>query len=106
MKTVELEIDPAGYVAGLPHSEFTSPSQLGGVLARSEQCQECVVKQYFRYTFGRMETPADRPLIHKVLGSFRDSGFRFKELIVALQRERALSDSGEAVHVASNHQTR
>ncbi len=106
MKTVELDIDPTGYVAGLPHSEFSSPSQLGGVLAKSEQCQECMVKQYFRYTFGRMETPADRPLIHNVFSTFRESGFRFKELIVAMMRERALSDSGEAVHVASNHQAR
>jgi hypothetical protein len=35
--------------------------QLGAVLAKSPQCQECVVKQYFRYTAGRMETPADQP---------------------------------------------
>lgn len=103
MKTLELEIDPAGFVAGLPDSEFASPSQLGAVLAGSEQCQECVVKQYFRYTFGRMETPGDRPMIHRVLDAFRNSGFRFKELIVALMRERATSELGEAAHVASNH---
>jgi hypothetical protein len=106
VKTVDLEIDPGGYVAGLSGSEFTSPSQLGAVLAASEQCQECVVKQYFRYTFGRMETPADRPLIRKVLDAFRNSDNRFKELIVSLMRERALSDSGEAAHVASNHPAR
>jgi hypothetical protein len=57
MRTIELDIDSTGYVAGLPGSEFSSPSQLGNVLAKSEQCQECVVKQYFRYTLGRMETP-------------------------------------------------
>jgi hypothetical protein len=106
VKTVELDIDPAGYVAGLPDSGFSSPSQLGGVLARSEQCQECVVKQYFRYTLGRVETPADRPLIRRVLEAFRKSDFRFKELIVALMRERAIADSGEAAHVASHHQPR
>jgi hypothetical protein len=106
VKTVDLKIDPGGYVAGLPDSEFTSPSQLGAVLAGSEQCQECVVKQYFRYTFGRMETPADRPLIRKVLDAFRSSDNRFKQLIVALMRERALSGSGEAAHVASNHPAR
>jgi hypothetical protein len=103
MKTVELEIDPAGYVAGISDSEFSSPSELGAVLAKSEQCQECIVKQYFRYTFGRMETPADRPLIRKVLEAFEKSEFRFKELIVALMRERALLEPGEATHVASNH---
>jgi hypothetical protein len=65
-----------------------------------------VVKQYFRYTFGRMETPGDRPMIHRVLDAFQNSGFRFKELMVALMRERATSDLGEAAHVASNHQAR
>ena len=103
-KTLDLEIDPTGYVAGLPDSEFSSPSQLGEVLAQSEQCQECVVKQYFRYTLGRMETPADLPLIREVLDDFRNSGFRFRELIVALMRERAALDSGDMAHVASHHQ--
>lgn len=106
MRTVELEIDSAGYVAGLPGSEFSSPSQLGTVLAGSEQCQECVVKQYFRYTLGRMETPADRPLIRKVLEEFKNSGYHFRELVVALMRERSVIDLGDAVHVASNHQAR
>ena len=106
MKTIDLEIDPTGYVAGLPNSEFTSPSQLGQVLAQSDQCQECVVKQYFRYTLGRVETPADRPLIRKVLTEFRNSDFRFRELIIALMRERASLDSGDAAYVASHHKTR
>ncbi len=106
LKTVNLEIDPAGYVAGLPDSQFTSPSQLGAVLAASVQCQECVVKQYFRYTMGRLETPADRPAIRKVLDEFRNSQFRFKELIVALMRARGFENSGEAVHVASDRKTR
>jgi len=103
MKTIDLDIDATGYVAGLSGSEFRSPSRLGEVLAESEQCQECVVKQYFRYTLGRVETPADRPLIRQVLEDFRASGFHFRELIVALMRERASLDSGDAAHVASNH---
>jgi hypothetical protein len=102
MKTVELDIDPSGYVAGLDASQFTSPSQLGGVLAASPQCQECIVKQYFRYIAGRVETPADRPLIRKVLADFQKSKFRFKELIVSLMRS---TESGGPVH-ASAHKTR
>ena len=103
---MDLDIDPAGYVAGLTDSEFTSPSQLGAVLAKSMQCQECIVKQYFRYTAGRMETPADRPVIRKVLNEFQKSQFRFKELIVALMRSRGFPQPGEAVHVASDHKPR
>ena len=102
-KTVELDLDTTGYVAGIPDSQFSSPSELGAVLAKSAQCQECMVKQYFRYTAGRLETPADRPVIRKILEDFRKSQFRFKELIVSLVRSREFPDSGGAVHVASNH---
>ena len=103
-KTVDLGIDSSGYVAGLPDSQFNSPAQLGAVLARSEQCQECVAKQYFRYIAGRLETPADRPVIHKLLDDFQKSQFRFKELIVSLLLEREFPNRRGTVHVASDHQ--
>ena len=32
---------------------FRRPRQLGAVLAKSSQCQECMVKQYFRFQAGR-----------------------------------------------------
>ena len=54
------------------------------MLAASPQCQECIVKQYFRYVSGRVETPADRPRIRAVYEEFRKSGFRFQELMVAM----------------------
>lgn len=104
-KTLELDMDTSGEVAGIPNSRFTSPSQLGAVLAGSTLCQECIVKQYFRYTEGRMETPGDRPLIRSVLNDFVKSEFRFKELMVSLARNREFPNRGEA-NVASNHQTR
>ena len=93
-KMVELDLDTTGFVAGIANSKFTSPKELGAVLARSPQCQECIVKQYFRYTAGRIETPADRPLIRKVAEDFRRSNFRFKELIVSLVRSREFPGEG------------
>jgi hypothetical protein len=87
-RAVELETDTAGFVAGIPDSKFSSPRELGAVLARSPQCQECIVKQYFRYTAGRTETAADRPLIRRVADDFRRSQFRFRELMIALVRAR------------------
>jgi len=105
-KKVDLDIDAAGYVAGIPDSQFSSPSQLGAVLAKSAQCQECMVKQYFRYNAGRVETPADRPVIRQLTEDFQKSQFRFKELIVSMVRLREFPTSGGAVHVASDHQPR
>ena len=45
-----------------------------------------VVKQVFRYAFGRPETAADRETIRRAFSTFRDSGFKFKELLIALVR--------------------
>ena len=70
---------------------------------RSPQCQECMVKQYFRYTAGRIETPGDRPLIRKVAEDFRRSKFRFKEMIISMVRSREFPGEGGPVRVASNH---
>jgi len=58
-----LPLNTSAFVAGIPDSEFSSPQQLGAVLAKSSQCQECLVRQYFRFQAGRSETAADKPLI-------------------------------------------
>ena len=101
VSTVELDLDTTGRVAGIPNSAFTSPKELGAVLAASPQCQECVVKQYFRYVSGRTETPADRPLIRSVLEDFRKADFRFKEMIISMMRAREFPGQGGA-RVAGN----
>lgn len=110
-RTVKVDFNTAGIVAGLPGSDFASPAELGAVLAATPQCQECMVKQYFRYTAGRMETPADRPVILKALEAFRASGYHFQDMIVALTllREFPGPDKtspniiGAKADVASNH---
>ncbi len=104
-KTWEIDIDSTGFVAGVAASDFSSPSALGAVLGKSAQCQECIVKQYFRYTMGRTETAADRPVIRKMTEDFRRSQFRFKELISSLMLSRE-SNLGGTPHVSSNHQAR
>jgi hypothetical protein len=107
-RIVTLPIDTTAYVAGIPDSQFSSPAELGAVLAKSPQCQECMVKQYFRYTAGRLETPADRPLIRRVSDEFRTSGFRFEELIVSLTVLREFPSDNRVkeatAHVADNRQ--
>jgi hypothetical protein len=103
-KTVELDLDTAGSVAGIRDSNFTSPRELGSILARTPQCQECVVKQYFRYIAGRAETAADRPLLTKVFEDFRDSQFRFKELMVSLMRAREFPEANRAFDLSRRRQ--
>jgi hypothetical protein len=89
-KKVNLDIDTKGNVAGLPDGQFSSPAELGAVLAKTPQCQECMVKQYFRYTSGRLEAPSDRAVIAKAVDAFRNSGYKYQEMIVALTLLREL----------------
>ncbi len=80
----QLEIDVTAEVVGIPNSSFTSPKELGEVLAKDEGCQKCVVKQVFRYALGRSETLADRGAIDSALKAFQDSRYRFRELIISI----------------------
>ena len=91
-KRVQLAIDTTGEIAGLADATFAEPRQIGKLLGQSRACQECVVKQVFRYAFGRVETPADRETIRTAFTTFRDSGFKFKELLVALVRSPQFRD--------------
>ncbi len=102
-KEVELELNTKGRVAGIQGSDFSSPRELGELLARTPQCQECVVKQLFRYMSGRQDTAADRPVLNRAYEAFRKSDYRFKELMVALVKLREFPDSGRTTNVASNH---
>jgi hypothetical protein len=85
-KTVEVDINAIGEIAGLPNGTFTDARALGRVLADSPVCQDCIVKQMFRYAFGRPETPADRASVNAAAATFRSSGFKFKEMLIALVR--------------------
>jgi len=94
-KTIDLPLDTKGYVAGLNSADFNNPRELGAILARTGICQECIVKQLFRYTTGRLENLADRPTIADLTASFRNSQFRFKELMLKLAVNRAkLQENG------------
>jgi Protein of unknown function (DUF1592)/Protein of unknown function (DUF1588)/Protein of unknown function (DUF1587)/Protein of unknown function (DUF1595)/Protein of unknown function (DUF1585) len=102
-KKVLLDLDTNGSVAGLPDAHFSSPRELGAILVKTPQCQECMVKQYFRYVSGRMETPADYPVIKRVTADFRTSQFYFQELIVSLARSWAEPGPEGALNVAHNY---
>jgi hypothetical protein len=83
---------------GLPNSAFNDAKQLGRILAGSPTCQQCIVRQIFRYAYGRLETAADEETISGLYATFRDSGFHFKDLLIALVRSpeflRGLDDNG------------
>lgn len=81
---VPVEINAQGEIAGLPNSTFSGARELGAILAQSPVCQKCIVRQIFRYSYGRLETAADEKTIDDLFGRFKGSGFRFKDLLIAL----------------------
>jgi hypothetical protein len=90
--TVELPLNITGVVDGIPDSAFSSPRELGLLLAGSPKCQECIVRQMFRYAAGRRETEADAMHIERATAAFRSSGFRFTSLMAYLGELLALPD--------------
>jgi hypothetical protein len=93
---VELPLDTTGEVAGIKDSAFSSPRELGKILAGSSQCQECVVKQLFRYAAGRHETAPDRVVIRKAYEDFKKSGFLFQDLLVSLSKWMIVPPGGDS----------
>ncbi len=91
---VTVDLDTSGMVSGTRDSSFSSPKGLGEILARSEECQSCMVKQLFRYAFGRMEGVGDRDTIGKGLEVFRGSQFRYKDLLAYMAEAVTLQEGG------------
>ncbi len=80
----ELELDTRAGILGIPNSQFSSSLELGRILARDPTCQKCVVRNWFRFVMGRLETEDDTAAIDPVFEDFRRSGFLFKEMMVSL----------------------
>jgi hypothetical protein len=81
---VALPLDTSGYIQGIADSRFTTAKELGAILAKDPTCQRCVVKQLFRYAVGRHEAVSDQQHIDALFAAFRDSGFRFRALMLNL----------------------
>jgi hypothetical protein len=80
----ELELDTSSSIVGIPNSEFSSAKELGRILANDATCQKCIVRSWFRFVMGRHETEDDQPLLDRAFEQFRQSGFRFQEMMVSL----------------------
>ncbi len=91
-KSVSLPIDSSGYVVGISEASFSSPRELGELLAKTPKCLECVVRQYFRFVHGRPDGEADRAAIEKSMSVFRNSGYRFQEMMKEVLRTRERFD--------------
>ena len=83
-KDFELPLDTTAHIQGIPNAQFSTLQELGAILAHDPTCQRCMVKQIFRYAAGRHETESDQAQIDALFAVFQKSGFRFRELLLAL----------------------
>jgi hypothetical protein len=70
------ETDITGTIDGVP--------ELAERLAESAEVRKCMIKQWFRYTFGRGETAADACTLDKLEDVFLETRGDLNELLVAL----------------------
>lgn len=86
-----LPIDASGaiYESEDVDGPFDGPVELAHKLAESDQVRACVVKQWFRFGYGRAEEKADSCSLSKIQEAFRASGYNIKELLVALTQTDA-----------------
>jgi hypothetical protein len=94
-KVHDLDLDVSASVRGIPNSEFSSPRELGEILAGTPNCRRCIVKQLFRYAMGRTETAADQPFIDQSMAEFENAQFRFQKLIIFIVESKAFRGGPE-----------
>jgi hypothetical protein len=92
--TVSLDLDTTAHVTGIDNSDFSTPKELGKILANDPTCQRCVVKQLFRYAMGREEKAGDQVAIDTMLSQFQSTGFQFRELMIALVKSEPFMGGG------------
>lgn len=79
-------VEPGGELVGTrdANGEYASPTELGRALAASDQVRECVVRQAFRFFYGRDLEAADRCATEQIMATFQDRNFRLDDLILSL----------------------
>lgn len=79
-------VEPGGTLMGTrdANGDYASPAELGRALASSEQVRECVVRQAFRFFYGRDLEATDQCTTEQIMDTFKGRNFRLDDLILSL----------------------
>lgn len=79
-------VEPGGGLSGTrdANGDYASPTELGQALASSDQVRECVVRQAFRFFYGRDLEANDRCAADQIMDTFKGRNFRLDDLILSL----------------------
>lgn len=83
-------IDVSGELVGTVDIDgpFVGVDELASRLASSTQVADCVVRQWFRFAFGRTETEGDAPVLGELKADFVASGGNLMSLLRAIPNTR------------------
>jgi hypothetical protein len=76
-----LPIDPSGDFELVP---VGNARELGLVAATSRTVAQCIVRKYHAYAMGHAERDVDGSVVNDLAAAFEASGFRLRELILAV----------------------
>jgi hypothetical protein len=83
-----LPIDPTGDFDEAPVADARD---LGVVVSQSPLVTGCLVRKYYSYAMGYPERPADGSVVNAVAASFQASGFKLRDLVLAVVTQDAFS---------------
>ncbi len=95
-----LPVDESGeLVAADVTGSFDGVPELAEMLVRSENVQQCVVRQWFRYSLGRFELDEDACTLEMLDAAFEDADHDIRSILVAIATSDAFTykrfESGE-----------
>jgi hypothetical protein len=83
-----LDIDESGDVVDTQEAALNGPfagaGELSARIAGSPRARDCLATHWYRYSFGRQETPEDSCSLDQLKQRFADSNGDLKELLVGL----------------------
>ncbi|GAC1590349.1 MAG: DUF1588 domain-containing protein [Polyangiales bacterium] len=81
-----IPIDVSGTVFNIDGRDkpYKGARELTTLLSQSDEVKRCVTKQWFRFAFGRAETPDDDPSVKGISEVFNKSDGNVRELMVAI----------------------
>jgi hypothetical protein len=74
-------VDANGDIDGQP---FFGARALGERIARDPRLAQCVIRQLYRFSQGRLDAAGEAVVLAQLQQRFADNGFRFKRLLIEL----------------------
>ncbi len=63
---------------------FSDLNHLSALTADSPTAAQCVARQYYRYTTGRLESDADKCALDSYLQSYKDNGYNLQTMLISI----------------------